>query len=127
MASSSTTYYPRRIVSGVDWICVDLRTGGLRMGCSNEGDEDYKEIAHYLEAQARTPSLVPQALSDIIYKSNNKGLVKAIAFSYTRPRKSQLQTIMLKVKIALLPDPKSYNYAHSLLVSASNTLKLRSI
>lgn len=127
MASSSTARHPRRIAGRVDWICVDLGTGGLRMGCSNEGDEDCKEIANYAEAQAGTPSLVPQAPSDIIYEPNDEGPAEPVAFGYARPRKSRRQTVVSKVKIALLPDPESYGYAHSLLVHASDTLRLSSV
>lgn len=127
MAFSSTARHPRRIAGRVDWICVDLGTGSLRMGCSNEGDEDCKEIANYAEAQAGTPSLVPQAPSDIIYEPNDEGPAEPVAFGYARPRRSRHQTVVSKVKIALLPDPKSYGYAHSLLVHASDTLRLSSV
>ncbi|PVH67614.1 hypothetical protein DL98DRAFT_639763 [Cadophora sp. DSE1049] len=127
MASSTIARHPRRIAGRVDWICVDLGTGGLRMGCSNEGDEDCKEIANYAEAQAGTPSLVPQAPSDIIYEPNDEGPAEPVAFGYARPRKSRLQTIVSKVNIALLPDPESYGYAYSLLVHASDTLRLSSV
>ncbi|PVH70475.1 hypothetical protein DL98DRAFT_554018 [Cadophora sp. DSE1049] len=127
MAFSTTARHPRRIAGRVDWICVDLGTGGLRMGCSNEGDEDCKEIANYAEAQAGTPSLVPQAPSDIIYEPNDEGPAEPVAFGYARPRKSRHQTVVSKVKIALLPDPESYGYAHSLLVHASDTLRLSSV
>jgi len=50
-----------------------------------------------------------------------------VAFSYARPRKSRYQTVVSKVKIALLPDPESYGYAHSLLVHASDTFRLSSV
>ena len=67
---------------------IDLGTGGLRMGCSNEGDEDCREIGNYPEAQAGTPSLVPQAPSDIIYQPNDDGPAEAVAFGHAgHPRK----------------------------------------
>jgi hypothetical protein len=97
------------------------------MGCSNEGDEDCREIGNYPEAQAGTPSLVPQAPSDIIYQRNDDGPVDAVAFGHVRRRINRGQMTVSKVKIALLPDPASYGYAHSLLVAASKILKLDSV
>ena len=121
------SYVRGRLQVPVDYIQVDLGTGGLRMGCSNEGDENCREIGNYPEAQAGTPSLVSQAPSDIIYQPSDDGPAEAVAFGHVRPRVKRGQTAVSKVKIALLPNPTSYGYAHSLLVAASETLKLHSV
>lgn len=116
-----------RIIGPVDFICVDLGTGGLRMGCSNEGDEECREIGNYPEAQAGTPSLVPQAPSNIIYEPKDEGPAQAVAFGHVRPRAIRGQRAVPQVKIALLPDCETYGYAYSLLTVASETFRLKSV
>ena len=127
MAASPITRGPRRIVGPPDHIIIDLGTGGLRMGSSNKTDGNCREIGNYPEAQAGTPSLVPQAPSDLIYELEDEGTAKPVAFGYARPRRSRRQILVSKVKIALLPDPSIYGYAYSLLVDASDKLKLSSV
>lgn len=95
------------------------------MACSNEGDQDCKEIGNYPGAQAGTPSLVSQAPSNIIYKSNRDGPATPIAFGHVKPRRNQ--KLVSGVKIALLPDPESYGYAYAALVAVADDLHLRSV
>jgi hypothetical protein len=132
MVSWSEGYAPRRsivrgrIIGPVDYVYVDFGTGGIRMGCSNEGDEECREIGNYPNAEAGTPSLVPQAPSDIIYELTDEG-AQAVGFGYDRPRASRRQRAASKVKIALLPDPESYDYVYSLLVDTRDVLGLSSV
>jgi hypothetical protein len=127
MAPGTTAYHPRRIAGPFDHIFLDLGSGGLRMGYSNDGDEICQEIGNYPKAQAGTPSLVPQAPSNIIYEPQDEGPAKPVAFGFAKPRLSRRQILASKVKIALLPDPRIYGYAYSLLVDTSDRLGLDSV
>ncbi|PQE13421.1 hypothetical protein CJF32_00011240 [Rutstroemia sp. NJR-2017a WRK4] len=125
MGTKSGNHHSMRDRFPVDYIFVDLGTGGLRMAYSNEGDEKCREIGNYPGAQAGTPSLVSQAPSNIIYEPHDDKPATPIAFGHVIPRRRQ--RLVSNVKIALLPDPESYGYTHSLLVDAADSLRLSSV
>ncbi|KAH8591887.1 hypothetical protein B0O99DRAFT_718362 [Bisporella sp. PMI_857] len=125
MATSSTISYTKRTRGPVDFICVDLGTGYLRMASSNIGNKTCKEIGNYPAARAGTPSLVPQAPSSIIYEPDEKGPAKPVAFGYAAPCRKQVR--VSRVKIALLFDPENYGYSHSHLVGVVDSLRLQTI
>lgn len=116
-----------RITAPVNHVYLDLGTGSITMGCSREGDENCREIGNYPEAQASTPSLVPQAPSNTIYEPQNEGAAKPVAFGHAKPRSSKRHVQVSNVKIAILPDREVYSYAYSLLVDASDRLGLSSV
>ncbi|EDN93483.1 predicted protein [Sclerotinia sclerotiorum 1980 UF-70] len=125
MTTNSGIRRPKKFKGPLEYIFVDFGTGGLRMACSIEGDEDCREIGNYPGAQAGTPSLVSQAPTNIIYKPNGDEPAEPVAFGYVKPHRRQ--QLLSKVKIALLPDPESYGYAYAALVNAANDLHLRSV
>ncbi|KAF7865658.1 hypothetical protein EAF04_005824 [Stromatinia cepivora] len=116
---------PKQIKGLVKNIHIDFGTEGLRMTYSIEGGEDCREIGNYPGAQAGMLSLVSQAPTNIIYKSNNDEPAKPVAFGYIKP--CCRQKLVFGIKIALLPDPENYSYAYTALVDAMDDLYLKSI
>jgi hypothetical protein len=112
--------------STVDHIYVDLGTGNTRAGYSSEGGI-CMGIGNYPRAPEATPSLVPQAPSHIIYEPQEEGAAKPVGFGYAIPRRNPPQEAVKNVKFAILRDREAYDYAYSLLVDASERLRLGSV
>ena len=103
---------------------ADVGSGSFRAGYSSDGGI-CMGIGNYPGAQASTPSLVSLAPSRLIYEPQEEGPAKPVAFGYVEPR--QHQVVVENVKLAILADRKAYEYAYSLLDSASKQLRLKSV
>jgi hypothetical protein len=103
---------------------ADVGSGSFRAGYSSEGGICIG-IGNYPGAQASTPSLVSLAPSRLIYEPQEEGPAKPVGFGYAEPR--QNQEVVENVKLAILADRKAYEYAYSLLDSASKRLRLESV
>ena len=107
-----------------DFYLGDVGSGSFRAGYSNEGGV-CRAVGNYPGAQASTPSLVLLVLSRLIYEPLEEGPAKPVAFGYAEPRRHQ--EVVKNVKLVILADRKAYEYAYSLLDSASKCLRLESV
>lgn len=103
---------------------ADVGSGSFRAGYSNDGGI-CRAVGNYPGAQASTPSLVSLVPSRLTYEPQEEGPAKPVAFGYVEPR--QHQVVVENVKLPILADRRAYEYAYSLLASASKRLRLESV